>query len=464
MTHPPSVGPASNSLRTRALAACGLVMGIVACGPADDGAMLDSSDDPSGVGQVAQGIVGGTTVTTDENTAVPFISAVKTSGGCSAVKIANNRFLSAAHCRSPNNTSVEITNAIDGVLRTTYTIPAGKSRLHPSFKLGNNAPEGQVSTNVYDVALFDVTSGPSFAATPASGRLIGTGVALTSVGYGLEAGTCPNTGGKKQKGAFTSKADGAGITDRFVHNIIDQSDPSLCGGDSGGPLFLGTGASAVVVGVNSAVSRPAAPNLPLSFFTRLSNVFEWINDPVDSSQSPVPSTLLGDQKSVYLMNGFVSNGKPLLYCAAMTGRNDPVTANGTVATLRSCDGPAGTFSGHSPGWRLLASSAGGFQLVNRNNGLCLGIDPTTPIAQLARVKVQTCAASGNALKAQSWTFSAVSPQNTGTPNTTAYLLKTQLSSSSCLTTRSGGGEVGVELAMISCGATPSETLKWFVTR
>ena len=84
-----------------------------------------------------------------ENTTSPLASAVRLgSSGCTAVKIANNRFLTAAHCINESTSTVQITNSVTGTGAVSYSIPAGHVWVHPSFQLGNSAPAGEIIDNV----------------------------------------------------------------------------------------------------------------------------------------------------------------------------------------------------------------------------------------------------------------------------------------------------------------------------
>lgn len=432
----------------------------------ESGEALEDLEDLEGSGSIdtlEQAFVGSspavTTVTTNENASVPFVSAVKINSGCSGVKIGTNKFLTAGHCISESASSVSITNALSGSGTSFNT--AGVF-VHPSFQLGNtNVPAGGITANTYDVAVVQVANGPTFASTAITGQSVPNGTAVTGVGYGKSGPTtCTTNDGVKRKAALTSDADGSFGSTRSVHYLLDFGAPTSCDGDSGGPILRGTGASARVVGVVSHSFHAAQPANNLMGSTRISNVFEWIDNPLDSTRTGAANqaALLADQSSVYLMNATLGgSSKPILNCAAQTGTGG---ASGADVRLRFCDGPDGSFSGHGAGWRLLTSGSGGFKIVNRLNGLCLGIDPATVNNPAPNVKVFTCATSGVALSRQSWTFTATTLTNSLAG---AYFIKSVSNSNLCMGTASANGNENDDVVVTTSSCT-TENRKWVVTR
>jgi hypothetical protein len=303
------------------------------------------------------------------------------------------------------------------------------------------------------VAFFEVDSGPTFAATPTAFTFIDdNGVGLTGVGYGKTGTNCASTGGTKLKGALTTTSVVG--DDRKAHFINHSGNPTNCDGDSGGPVLQGSGTSARVVGIISAHSLSGSP--ALSYYTRIANVLEWINDPVDSTLASIPSSLIANNSAIYMMNGALALTRPLLPCAAINGPN---AASGADVRVNPCDGPDGLTIDKLPAWRLLTSDSGGgsFKIVNRNNGLCLGINQAP--GDLVDVRAFTCAtSSGTALDRQSWTFEAVSGQTTGT---TAYRLRTRASSSFCLSSTGGAND---DVVLASCSGSALSVHKWYLTR
>jgi Trypsin len=470
----PAPSPSRFSLRRSVrVPAIALAAFCAACS-GEPGEDLEDLEESEPIDTLEQAFVGSspavTTVTSNENLSVPFVSAVKLNNGvCSGVKIGTNKFLTAGHCISESASSVNITNALSGnctSFNTATEVADGVTRrkvfVHPSFQLGNtNVPPGSVTTNTYDVAVVEVVNGPTFASTAITGQLVPNGTAVTGVGYGLSgATTCSTSDGVKRKAALSSDADGTFGSTRSVHYLLDFGAPTSCDGDSGGPIFRGTGASARVVGVVSHGNIAAQPVNNSMGSTRISNVFEWIDNPLDSTRpgSAIQAALIADQSSVYLMNATLNgNQKPILNCAAQTGTG---ATSGTDVRLRFCDGPDGVFSGHGAGWRLLTSSSGGFKIVNRINGLCLGIDPATVNNPLPNVKVFSCAASGVALSRQSWTFTAATLANSLAG---AYVIKSVSNSNLCMATASANGNENDDV-VVSTSSCTSENRKWVITR
>lgn len=400
-------------------------------------------------------------VTSNENNSAPFKNTVKFNLGssCSGIQIqkatgsTRARILTAGHCigESASNRTVAITNSIAGSSPVNFTIPGGRTFVHPSFQLGN-VGGGFISDNVYDVAFFELETDPGFGESLLGINFIqNNGVSLTAVGYGEAGVNCGGSGGSKKKaGVLSTFVVG---DDRDAHKVFTDGDPTPCDGDSGGPLLLGTGSAAKVVGVVSGHSGQGSD--ALSSYTRIQGAFEWLFDPVDSTLATIPSSLIKNNSSLYLMNGALKLTRPLLGCAVMIGTG---SASGTDVRVQTCDVLDGTTDGNSPAWTLVTSPAGGnsFKLLNRRNGLCLGVN-VAPVS-LTNVAAFTCAtAAGAALDRQSWTFEQVS----GVSSSKAFRLKTRASSTLCL---SSIGNDNDDVVLATCGASALDVHKWYLTR
>jgi hypothetical protein len=421
---------------------------------------IDAADGDESPSAASEAYTSGLAVTSGENATAPLGAAVLLNFGgigCSGVKIGPTRFLTAGHCVAESRRNVNISNGLTEAVGPLFTIPAGHVWVHPTMQLANLTSKF-IPNNLYDVAVFDVNESsnsiPVIATT--AQPVLGT-VNLTAVGYGHTGSNCSASGTQKLRAGITAGSDA--IVDRFTHFLLDVGDPSSCEGDSGGPLIRGVGTSSnpTLVGLDSASSQAANPAQSTTLFARLSNVFEWINDPTDSTLGNVAG-LIADNKAVYLMSGSLEGTptRPTLRCVAQNGTGG---TSGTDVRLHTCDGSNGLYSGNGPGWRLLTSSAGGFKVVNRLNGLCLGT--TTSPGSLTNVFVSTCATSGTTLSSQSWTFEPVTPAGSN-PVGVAYRLHNVRSSGLCLGTFTGGGGENDDVVVVNCSSASSQ--QWFATR
>jgi hypothetical protein len=351
-----------------------------------------SADDADGITQVApEAIIGGSSVSASLNAQAPYSSTVLLGLGslaCSGVKIADKRFLTAGHCIARSSLStVTISNGTSATQGSSFSIQSGTLFRHPSWELGGGNSQTGLP-GLYDVAVFSIVDPQnltgSIPAIGLSAQIATPGTnGLRLVSYGCNA-TSQFPG--KQTALFDVVSD-SNLTE-FVHYIRDTGDPTICHGDSGGPLFRGT-TSPKVAGV---VSYDIAAT-PASQFTRLSNVTEWINAPAINDFS--------NNSTGYLMSGAFDGSFPPLRCASVMTM-DPT--NGADVQLDECDGASALFTGHPPGWRLLSTGSGGsFIIVNRLTGNCLGLASNTS----TDVNVYTCdsVTPSNTPSRLRWTFS-----------------------------------------------------------
>lgn len=405
-----------------------------------------------------------TAVSAAEQAVVPFVSTVKyrVLSDCSGVKIpplagsSRVRILTAAHCLGERTTdrTITLSNARDGSSPASVTIPGGRTFVHPSFQLGDDGSQS-LKTNMYDVAFFELASGATFAATPTAFTPIPPATALTAIGFGKTGSDCNTLNANKLKASITSGENT--FADRITHYVVTTSNPTSCDGDSGGPLIFNTGANARVVGVVSGHGGT------LTSYTRLQNVLEWINDPVDSTLASSTAALIANNSAVYLMNGALdSGGRPRVGCASQNGNTGVVS--GTDVRIHPCDGPDGTYSGNSPGWRLVNTggvAAGHFKVVNRRNGLCLGVNATP--AALVNVAAFACATTGGtALDRQSWSFEEVAGLGS-VAGSKAFRLKLRNTTGLCLGTKDANGVENDDVTLVSCSSI-LDPHKWYLTR
>jgi hypothetical protein len=294
---------------------------------------------PPDLEEVTSPITGGALVTSNTP---PFDSVVKiasSGGGCTATKIGNRRFITAAHCLIgvTAGQTMSITNRLDGALPSTFTLTSVDR--HPSF---DRTP----SSGGYDVGVVAV-SGDTPAIPPLSVRspFVGVGTPGLFVGYGCDFKD-PTHSGRKQRANLKAALCGAD-PNTDVHAICDF-DPvvRVCAGDSGSPWLIQTSG----VWRTAGVAVGAFPN----GFTRIGNVRRWI-------ASPAKNVFANNERG-FIMNFNSGN------CAGIAGGSD---LNGGTAVQTFCDGrnqPTDTQY-----WRLLSSGSTTFNLRNGKSGRCMGV-------------------------------------------------------------------------------------------
>jgi hypothetical protein len=168
---------------------------------------------------------------------------------CSGTLVSPTVFLTAAHCGFLG-TAVQVT--FDEIYTPASTTHTGTFVSHPEFRPGTNA-QGQNSFDIAVVVFDAPVTGITPARLPTAGLLdqmkaAGTltqATQFTSVGYG-DSEFVNGPGGQTTThlqarhyavGSFNS------LTAAFLHLTQNGVNGGTCNGDSGGPNFLGAGAT-----------------------------------------------------------------------------------------------------------------------------------------------------------------------------------------------------------------------------
>lgn len=244
-----------------------------------------------------------------------FPASVRLVGGCTAAKVAPKLILTAAHCVVDLSKGIVRTNYLNGssisVQNGTevYSLKVVETFPHESYltavkatlALGNSP--NNASKDSYDVA-FIAVSGNMDAIPEAEIDLNSVSVAdsLIISGYGCEdklGGVRPNplrykigesyavdiNALKGARGNYSAANTQAKI---YQHNILtagqklDPKVPSICPGDSGGPVFRAND-HRLIVGVNSYYTFNDGSGISYTnWHTRLSNLKTWILDILDA--------------------------------------------------------------------------------------------------------------------------------------------------------------------------------------
>jgi hypothetical protein len=346
----------------------------------------------------ASALVGGSTVTSGENAAVPYSSVIKItttesdssleSRGlkeCSGIKFRSgdsrsnpDRFLTAAHCVegfSGGQARIKITNNVNlsdrGLVHDVVKI-----YVHPTWRLYRGNAAGDFYGDQFDIAMIDAYPTSGSNGIPALGTVHSAYVPTPGhiarvIGYG--------SGAKREGDNQTANIDGASAKwDESVANIpylFWYGNPAAQAGDSGSPL-VSTVPDWRIIGV---LADTAPGNSNSAAFSRTSSVKLWLEAP-----QAQPTAAAGQR-------GRLINAAHVK-CLTMFN-----LAAGSFATVYSCFGDPDS-TGHIQYWQLTASGTS-LQIRNGKTGLCLQPNSANP----AQVIQQTCSSSSTS---QRWQFIA----------------------------------------------------------
>jgi hypothetical protein len=356
---------------------------VVGCGAAPDN--LDGTE----VAEMTEAITGGTLV---PEGADPHAVAIGDPNGsnipdhkCSGTKIGSRRFLTVAHCNRQAETQVVVSNSLDRSGGTTVDITSVAR--HATYLLGG--PH-------HDVAIFDVSqSTPSIPILNAfRPSRVATNVQGALTAYGCDGTPGSTNDFKKQYAFFTTVSSGNALLDLTV--ISTAQPPSLCNGDSGGPLHVKRIGIWEIAGV--AVGNAAST----SNFVRVSSVYAWLKDPrinvlasgrkgfLLNRQSNKPLALVSDtslRPSIENWDGRAhSTGSDLQYWELALGAflNTFQIRNTKAGTCLQTPTSSGTpilmnlncATAEERTWEFVNLSDNFYQIKNKQTGVCLSVTST----------------------------------------------------------------------------------------
>lgn len=368
-------------------------------------------DIPDEVDSTTAAVTGGTPVdNVDPYDGVVRIKQPDTGATCTASKIGEAKYLTAAHCIVPltQGNQIEIATDPEGIDFNTYTL--ARTDVHPSYRLAVDL--------AYDVATFtidtDIDPEPANVRTLAlRNSYVPVGQQGILVGYGCDATSTDD--GTKQDAPVQAYNYPEPQTATLRLTSI-SSTVSSCDGDSGGPFLIRTGIGtgpwqiAGVVQTSGVTTDPSdPPTTRITLWSRTGNVRRWIETPVVNSffHGEVGIFLSGDSgKCLGLDGASPSPGARVrqYYC---DGRDQPVdhqywrlhsigggyfliyntksnlcvgvgggsTQDGAIVAQYGCD-PTPTTT-ENQAWRFVLSTSGGggyYQIKNGKSGKCIGID------------------------------------------------------------------------------------------
>ncbi len=371
---------------------------------------------------------------------------------CTATKIGDYAFLTAAHCNETDlgaGKKIRVINGLRGWgtsgASPSVTLTLSAFHTHPSYELSTQPWRS------YDVAVMHVVEEtPEIPTMPLNPDYFGDGSPqFRHVGYGCDRLNAQESYMKQYADfhvawrsywydeASYSEEKEAGY---FTHNIMGWSEDSddICYGDSGGPgLVSGEIASIASRGWVGTDEPPppdgSPPNDALDPFDvrpRVSNVCGWIVNP-------------GKNVFVDGSGGFLINGKSGK-CAAVSGGS---SAPGAAVVQLYCDGR--NQESDDQFWRLIDLPSNWFALENGKSGLCLSA-PTS-----GEHAVQQPCNGSNLL--QNWRFE---------DNTQGVVrLRNRSASSICLGVGGGSTANQAPLGVYACGGSgPGANQSWVFSR
>jgi V8-like Glu-specific endopeptidase len=401
-----------------------VLLGLAGCGEMPDD--VETTTDPVTGGQLVP----------DNGDPYGSVFRIATSdGGCTATKIGDRRFISAAHCFDgvSAGAGISMTNAINGSGGTTFTI--NTLDIHPSYVLNKGW--------YYDAAIFTINGPTSPPALTIRTSYVANNQLGILIGYG-----CDNTStrdGQKQWAFYRAAANSN--ADKFTHFVTNVSTTvASCAGDSGGPYLIRTGVNTgpwEIAGIDKRHDGEITP-IPItsstSLVSRTGNIRGWIAAPGSNSFSngSVGTFLNGD------------SGK----CLGVDGSS---ISSGAHVSAFYCDGRQ--YPNDNQYWRLQSIGTSGFFLfVNTKSGLCLGVDGAST-ADGARVSQFGCDPTPTTTENQAWRFTFT--RSVG--NTNYYQIRNG-KSGKCIGINGGSNANGAFASQFTCGATGINNQSYLFSR
>ncbi|MFZ5889607.1 MAG: trypsin-like serine protease [Myxococcota bacterium] len=234
---------------------------------------------------------------------------------CTAVKVGERHFLTAAHCMSNPQSITQISVTPDNNLLNFVNLSVVSVNNHPQWENCTScAGDGSMSDFGLrpDVSLIIVNeTTPQIAAAVIDSTAVAVGSSVTLTGYGCEhVEPAPPNRFKVGDSSTISPLDldpaptiPLGYSTTYGPAVVSGS-PALCPGDSGGPLFR-TGTNKVI-GINALVSGTDAGEVG-NWFTRLDtqsryNVFSWLSSLMQPSGNTPCASICSNPTAIASQN------------------------------------------------------------------------------------------------------------------------------------------------------------------
>ena len=361
---------------------------------------------------------------------------------CTATKIGQFKFLTAAHCfeNSPNDTTVDVTSAANGTSNTVHLNITGGVRIHPSALLQNISP---TTDDNYDIAVFSTSTATSGnpVTLDSTAEVLPVPTQAFFIGYGEDA-IDPTHDGKKQSASLElNQEKPLVVTGKLAPGV---TGPVGNHGDSGGPLFRAS--DFVFLGVTSYGGGPNSLGDGHTTFARVANIVDWVNDPIPANTS-----------AIFRQNGLVR----FIHNKNKPGSNFPrglcMVQRVNAVELQACRGAFGAevSPAQAPGWILGTTPASGFfAIVNRNYGLCITALDDNNGSEVAAIP---CDFNNPAMQ---WQFQLT----TATPFNTLRIKNKR--NSFCLGSEQGATDFGVPITQATCdsGSIAKSYQSWIASR